>query len=174
MPPHQCCTSCTRESPSSADITLHRKSCKEYNAHLATVFKLMNQSVAQARANDIDSTRGLMQTPGPYSQQWSGERESHMEIDNTVSLHVFTGWSERSDPHLNSCIHLELTLRKHLYHLRFQPLPGHPSGRLLHMPYPHWLCHHHLLQCYHNQVVCCTTVICQQGFRTSILNLHIP
>src|SRR5229473_3001077 len=91
MPPHQCCTFCTHQSPSSASITLHCQSCSKYKAHLMTVFKLTNQLVARARANDINSTRGLMQTPRPYSQQWSGEQESHMEIDNTVSLYVFTG-----------------------------------------------------------------------------------
>src|SRR5216683_3807766 len=91
MPPHQCCTSYTCQSPSSASITLHRQSCSKYKAHLTTVFKLTNRSVVQARANDIDSTRGLMQTPRPYSQQRSGEQESRMEINNTVSLHVFTG-----------------------------------------------------------------------------------
>ena len=173
MPPHHCCTFYTCKSPSSASITLHYQSCSKYKAHLMTVFKLINRSVARARANDIDSTRGLMQTPGPYSQQRSGVWESRMEIDNTVSLHIFTGWSEQSDPHLNSCIHLELTLRKHLYHLRFQPLPAHPSRHLLCIPYSRWLCHHHL-QCYCNQDVHCTSIVCQPGIRTSILNLHIP
>ena len=133
MPPHRCCTSCTRESPSSTGITLHHQSCKKYKTHIATVFRLKNQSVAQARANDIDSTRGLTHTP--HSQHQHDEPESHMQIDNEVSLHNFTGRSERSDPHLNSCIHLALTLRKDLYHLRLHPL--HPTHYLFRIPYPH-------------------------------------
>ena len=122
--PQRCCTLCTRESTSSAGITLHRQSCGKYKAHMLAVFQLKNRSVSQARAN-IMSTRGLTQTP--HSQQ--REPDCSMEIDDLVSLHISTCSAECSEYHLNSHIHLALSLTQrpylihhHLFHRISQAL----------------------------------------------------
>src|SRR5216683_6305276 len=103
MPPHHCCSLCTCESTSSAGISLHCQSCSKYKTHILTVFQLKNWLVSQAGAN-IKSTRGLTQTL--YSQQQ--ELGSSMQIDDMVSLYVFTILSESTDSCLNSCVYSTL------------------------------------------------------------------
>jgi hypothetical protein len=189
MPPHRCCTTCTRESASPGGISLHRRSCSEYKTHMSTVWKLKNQATAALARGKFNATKGLGQTPG--SQQH--EAESSMQIDSddiVVSLHVFTGSAKCSDYHLNSHIHLALSLMQpRLYCLHRRLLHRH----LLHVLY--WLCRrrrhflhchllpiacpcccylgHHRLKPYHSQVVRCGSIVCQCGIRTSILNRHI-
>jgi hypothetical protein len=107
MPPHHCCSSCTRESSSTAGIGLHRRSCQKYTEHMSTVWQLKHQATVQERANS-NATRGLTQTP----RSQACEPESHMEIDNIVSLPVFTGSSECPHPRFNSHIYPAWSLRQ--------------------------------------------------------------
>src|SRR6266851_2960331 len=131
MPPHCCCSSCTHESSSAAGIGLHHRSCKKYTAHMSTVWQLKHQATAQERANS-NSTRGLTQTP--HSQ--ACEPESCMEIDDIVSLPIFTGSSECPHPCFNSCIYPAWSLRQCLYFLCY-----HLCHRC-HLCHCCHLCHH--------------------------------
>jgi len=154
MPPssHRCCTSCTRETSSSGGMSLHRQSCKKYKAHMLAVWKLKNHAVVLARTKS-NSTSGLAQTPP--SEQLEPECSHGMQIDNIVSLRIFTGSSECSDSCLNSWIHLALTqtLRQHHYHPHSCLLHHHPLPILY--P-PRCLCQHllHLLNNWSQTVVC--------------------
>ena len=108
MPPHRCCTTCTRESASPGGISLHRQSCKKYKEHISNVWNLKNRATAALARDKINAIKGLGQTPGPQKC----EPECSMQIDSddiVVSLHVFTGSAERSDYCLNSHIHLALS-----------------------------------------------------------------
>ncbi len=98
---------------------------------MSTVWQLKNQATAALARGKFNATKGLGQTPG--SQQHEPECSMQIDLDNiVVSLHIFTGSAEHSDYHLNSHIHLALSLMQlHLYRLHHHLLYHH----LLHVLY---------------------------------------
>jgi hypothetical protein len=204
MPPHRCCTSCSRESASPGGISLHRQHCRKYKDHMSTVWKLKNRATtAQASLRGkFNAGKGLGQTP-PGSQQ--REPECRMEIDSddmVVSIIAFTGSTECSDYRLNSRLHLPVVLslaqclcllhrmflalflkwcpylrvlHRHLHHVLYQLCCRHLFPYRLLLHIAYPRCHcYYHLQLYRNQVVCSGSIVCLHGIRTSILNRRIP